>query len=693
VAVVAASAAAVAFREATRQREALLSGFVAERLALLTDELGDLSADLGDYRKHLEIAARGISTASSLAAEREELDTVITVVRAFELMSIHGADGTERLVMLDEATPPPDRERAFSAGRFAVAREAVRTNVSTMSPPLGDGRAGKYRAIASPVHRRGGRVEALVLLVNLERQLDRLRVGAGDGGAARVHVAEDSGASFSFGAVEETSSPELDRAIRDALAKARAGGSGAVVLPGSRWPGLAAPPQQVVVYAPMRSELAPPWAVAVVVSAAFLSAQESAIILRTFALGGAVVVALVALGWVIVVGARRTVALRERLRAAEEIARHADFSEKVLANVPAGVIVLDETGRIASMNRSARGVVPECALGRGIEAAFPAATPDTVGALVELLARARTSGAVQGRATEPLALAGAGTHFAVFAVPLLHPAPEPRQLLVFEDVTQVRALTLELLRAEKLATVGVLAAGFAHEVGTPLGVMRGRAEMLLGKAAPASAEAGNARIIVDEIDRISRTIRDLLDFSRSAAPAADAAVPLHAVASQVSELLAIEAGRRGVRLEVEIPATLPELAADQDQLKQVLVNLAMNSLDACARGGRILVRARAEERPSVAVIEIEDDGAGIPAEHRHQVFDPFFTTKKRGKGTGLGLAVVARIVRSHGGEIDLDERVSRGTRFVIRWPLNGASGGSGATERGGEPHRSGGRAT
>jgi signal transduction histidine kinase len=137
----------------------------------------------------------------------------------------------------------------------------------------------------------------------------------------------------------------------------------------------------------------------------------------------------------------------------------------------------------------------------------------------------------------------------------------------------------------------------------------------------------------------------------------------------VAELLAFEARTRKVSVEVDVDAGLPPVAADPDQLKQVLVNLTLNALHACVSGGHVRLRARADPESAQARIEVVDDGAGIPDALRHRVFDPFFTTKKRGKGTGLGLTVAAQIIRNHGGEIDLDSAEGRGTRVLVRWPL------------------------
>jgi signal transduction histidine kinase len=168
------------------------------------------------------------------------------------------------------------------------------------------------------------------------------------------------------------------------------------------------------------------------------------------------------------------------------------------------------------------------------------------------------------------------------------------------------------------------------------------------------------------------------------------AVRLDEVGANVAELLSFEARTRKVAIAVDVARGLRPLAANGDQLKQVLVNLTLNALHACAPGGRVLIKGRAEPGGRRACIEIVDDGAGIPQELLHRVFDPFFTTKKRGKGTGLGLTVAAQAIRSHGGEIDLESVVGQGTRVVVSWPL----AASGSEDLDGEADRrahSGGR--
>jgi signal transduction histidine kinase len=252
-----------------------------------------------------------------------------------------------------------------------------------------------------------------------------------------------------------------------------------------------------------------------------------------------------------------------------------------------------------------------------------------------------------------------------------------RTLLVVEDLSNLRALETQLLRAEKFATVGVLAAGIAHEIGTPLGVVRGRAEYVLGKLGAAHPQAAGIGVIIEQIDRVSRTIRQLLDFSRLQ-PAAVRPVALGPMLRDVSELLRLEAERRQVRLEWELPERVPALSADPDQLQQVLVNLALNACDACRAGGRVRLTAAAPDGASsgawgLVSLTVQDDGCGIPPESLNQVFDPFFTTKKRGQGTGLGLTVVAHVVRNHGGRVELESEPGRGTCVTVLWPAAGPS--------------------
>jgi signal transduction histidine kinase len=225
-----------------------------------------------------------------------------------------------------------------------------------------------------------------------------------------------------------------------------------------------------------------------------------------------------------------------------------------------------------------------------------------------------------------------------------------------------------LAHSEKLVTAGQLAAGIAHEVGTPLNVARGRVEMTLSHLGEGHAESANQQLAIEQIDRVTRLLQQLLDYVRPA-PTMIGDVDLPRVLRAVVELLAAEATRRGVALGVDVvPSEPARLRADPDQVQQIVVNLALNALDASERGDRVWLRARTRDK--TVAVEVVDEGHGIPRELQKQVFDPFFTTKKRGRGTGLGLWVVAELVRAQSAEIELDSAPGRGTTMRVTWPVS-----------------------
>lgn len=231
----------------------------------------------------------------------------------------------------------------------------------------------------------------------------------------------------------------------------------------------------------------------------------------------------------------------------------------------------------------------------------------------------------------------------------------------------LQSLERQLTRAEKLATTGVLAAGIAHEVGTPLGIIRARAELLMDRLG--NVESRRAlEAIVQQIDRISSTIRQVLDFSRAQPVEVRPVNPAQALRS-VTELLEHRFRQQQLSVHVDVDPGLPAMAADPNQLQQVMINVLLNACDACAVGGEIRISAHKDSGAERIRWEIRDDGEGIAADNLLAVFDPFFTTKKRGEGTGLGLPVAASIVRNHGGEITLSSVLAEGTTVRIVWPI------------------------
>jgi len=249
-----------------------------------------------------------------------------------------------------------------------------------------------------------------------------------------------------------------------------------------------------------------------------------------------------------------------------------------------------------------------------------------------------------------------------------------------------RRVEARLRNAERLASLGRLAAGLAHEIGTPLSVIGGRAEALLRRLEGNGVAEKNLRIIAGQIERIARIVRGMLDFARVREPRL-APTEVGAVVRKVLELLEERLEQSGVRAQVDLPAGLPAVVADADQLHQVFLNLTTNALDAMPRGGTLSVRAGCARRPpggepgperDFLSVAFEDTGTGIASEHIGRVFDPFFSTKDVGKGTGLGLSISYGIVREHGGWIDVHSEAGRGSRVSVYLPLGVAPGASAA---------------
>jgi signal transduction histidine kinase len=233
-----------------------------------------------------------------------------------------------------------------------------------------------------------------------------------------------------------------------------------------------------------------------------------------------------------------------------------------------------------------------------------------------------------------------------------------------------RELELErrLQHAERLATIGTLASGLAHEIGTPMGVIRARAEYLLQFNPPPAKSQQGLEIIVGQSDRISRIVRMLLNYARPR-ESVRVACDVRTIIEHALGLVETEAVRRNVAVVKELGDKPLIVECDGDQLQQVFVNLAINALDAMAiNGGTFRVTAETQNSDPRLKITFEDTGTGVSPEHRGSVFDPFFTTKEPGKGTGMGLAVSQSIMRDHNGEITFDSGPS-GTRFYVTLPM------------------------
>lgn len=238
------------------------------------------------------------------------------------------------------------------------------------------------------------------------------------------------------------------------------------------------------------------------------------------------------------------------------------------------------------------------------------------------------------------------------------------------DAAQGRLLELEqqLGRAAALAMAGKLASALAHEVGTPLNIVSGRAELLLKELGDREHARRDLELIVAQIDRVSAVITSLLDTVRVHGPKIQAVV-VSEVLDPVMTLLRHTARQRGVSLVTSWASDVPPVLADPGHLQQVVINLVVNALDATAADGRVVMTAAADRAGHAGVtLAVSDTGTGIAADVLPRLFQPFFTTKPRGQGTGLGLSICRDIVKMHGGDIQVDTEVGRGSTFTVWLP-------------------------
>lgn len=328
-------------------------------------------------------------------------------------------------------------------------------------------------------------------------------------------------------------------------------------------------------------------------------------------------------------------ALAERMRAA---------IESILESIDSGVLTLDRDGRRTMANRVARALL------QSDEA------PAIIDGYLAAGARGYRQVTLGGRA---LGLHGS---------PLIGAQGEPiGTVLVLDDLTEQRALEEQIQRAQRLAALGRLAGGLAHEIRNPLGITRAAAQMLQSELEANATLSEYTQVIQSEIDRVDRLVEQLLAYARPL-PITRGPVDLAALLEHALTLTRAYAAQRGVTLSSAAPAQLPLVTGDAEALHQALVNLLLNGIQATPPGGSVAARAEiAAPRQNGATgvnIIISDTGHGIAPDDLLRIFDPFFTT--RADGTGLGLSIVQQIVHAHSGAIEASNAPEGGARFILR---------------------------
>ncbi|MCK9174395.1 MAG: ATP-binding protein [Desulforhopalus sp.] len=340
------------------------------------------------------------------------------------------------------------------------------------------------------------------------------------------------------------------------------------------------------------------------------------------------------------------------------------FMERLVVLLPVGLIATDREGRIRICNRAATDILGNGErelLGQRIEDAGD-------GRLAEMMKSAeKTTGSLNGE----VSYTGADGHEQVvnFLSRTVNENGEgeyPGEVIVLQDMTGVKQLEKDLHRNAKLAAVGKMAAGVAHEIRNPLSSIKGLALLLGSRFDDCSEEAGQAATLVGEVDRLNRAIGELLDFSRPTR-LEKSTFNLPALLQRTVQLVEQDAKSCGVQLVLSIPAKLKyhTINADQDKLSQVFLNLLLNALQAFdeKEGGEKRIELNLGVSGNCTIVTVHDSGSGIEEKNLNRVIDPYFTTKS--DGTGLGLALSVRIVEEHGGRLELESEAGRFTEVRV----------------------------
>jgi two-component system sensor histidine kinase PilS (NtrC family) len=345
-------------------------------------------------------------------------------------------------------------------------------------------------------------------------------------------------------------------------------------------------------------------------------------------------------------------------------------TERILEHMSSGVLVIDSGGKILGINPTAEqilGVDKSDVVGMQIDAAFDPLTPEFAREVTGALASS------QGRLRHEITLRrpdGSALPLGLSTSILKDDGGESRGVIaVFKDLTEVREMEERMRKADRLAAIGELSAGIAHEIRNPLASISGSIEILYNELELSGDDKHLMELIMKESDRLNKIINDFLEFARLRPPKRGA-VALRRCLDEVAALLANNpAARNGIEIRVEHADGELVVEADEEQMKQVMVNLAINACEAMSGGGKLVVETRRTSEGH-ARITVRDDGPGIGSEARERLFEPFFTTKEG--GTGLGLAIANKIVASHGGRIEARNREEGGAEFSVVVPLRTA---------------------
>jgi two-component system sensor histidine kinase HydH len=336
------------------------------------------------------------------------------------------------------------------------------------------------------------------------------------------------------------------------------------------------------------------------------------------------------------------------------------FSEALVKNMPIGLIALNDQGKIVTCNEKAQAVLEvPCgdALGKQALTLLPAP-------LKKILAELPAIGGFLERDIQLISAQGKEHIWEAVVAGLMDEGIPAGRIMLIRDVTAIRQMENEVTRSRHLNSIGSLAAGVAHEIRNPLSSIKGFAVYFKERLAGNKEDEETADIMIAETERLNRVIGQLIEFARPLELKKEK-IQFMELVQHTLKLIDADAQKNKISVEIDAAVDLPQVEVDSDKIKQVLLNIFLNSLAALKDGGKLTIEF-VPGADSLAVI-ISDNGAGIKKLDLPRIYDPYFTSKPA--GTGLGLAVVQKIMEAHGGRINVESEAGQGTKVFLFFPL------------------------
>jgi two-component system sensor histidine kinase HydH len=336
------------------------------------------------------------------------------------------------------------------------------------------------------------------------------------------------------------------------------------------------------------------------------------------------------------------------------------FSEALVKNMPIGLIALDDQGNIVTCNEKAQAVLEvPCndALGKQALTLLPAP-------LKKILAELPASGGFLERDIQLITAYGKEHIWEAVAAGLMDEGIPAGRILLIRDVTAIRQMENEVTRSRHLNSIGSLAAGVAHEIRNPLSSIKGFAVYFKERLSGNKEDEQMADVMIAETERLNRVISQLIEFARPLELKKEK-IQFVKLVHHTIKLITADAQKNKISVEIDAAAEIPAVEVDPDKIKQVLLNIFLNSLAALKDGGKLTIELK--PRVDNLTVIISDNGAGIKKLDLPRIYDPYFTSKPA--GTGLGLAVVQKIMEAHGGKINVESTVGQGTKVFLYFPL------------------------